>query len=181
MFENDLGVLPTRDLLEAAAECRAVASRADARVLECAQVYADRFHPAVCGVRPGRRVGDGRERAVVLGGEGCPEIAEFAVAEFGVVVGVSPGVGRQIIADGLALRHRFPRFPGIVLIETGDDDANTAPSEFIRHAHKVVIKKLPLVNAYHFRIRFNPGQHFRGGTTVRRLMTHLGVRNNMAF
>ena len=109
MFDNNLGVLPTRDLLEAAAECRAVASRADARVLECAQVYADRFHPAVCGVRPGRRVGDGRERAVVLGGEGCPEIAEFAVAEFGVVVGVSPGVGRQIIADGLALRHRFPR------------------------------------------------------------------------
>ncbi|MEV0788256.1 hypothetical protein [Kribbella sp. NPDC050459] len=109
MFDHDLGVLPTRDLLEAAAECRAVASRADARVLECAQVYADRFHPAVCEVRPGRRVRDGGERAVVLGGEGCPEIAEFAVAEFAVVLGVSPGVGRQIIADGLALRHRFPR------------------------------------------------------------------------
>lgn len=109
MFENDLGVLPTRDLLEAAAECRAVASRADARVLECAQVYADRSDPAGRGLRPGRRTRDGGERAVVLGGEGCPEIAEFAIAEFAVVLGVSPGVGRQILADGLALRHRFPR------------------------------------------------------------------------
>ncbi|RZT15177.1 uncharacterized protein DUF222 [Kribbella sp. VKM Ac-2569] len=108
MFEEDLESLPTRDLLEQAAECRTVASRADARLLESAQIYADRFHPSVCEPRPTRRACDGRERAVVLGGEGCPEIAEFAIAEFAVVVGVSPGVGRDLLADALALRHRFP-------------------------------------------------------------------------
>ncbi|MEU8223909.1 hypothetical protein [Kribbella sp. NPDC048915] len=109
MFENDLSELPTRDLLEAAAECRAIAGRADARVLECAQIFADRTAPAAHGLKSAQRAYDGRERAVVLGGEGCPEIAEFAIAEFAVVLGVSPGVGRQILADGLALRHRFPQ------------------------------------------------------------------------
>ncbi|HWD81872.1 MAG TPA: hypothetical protein VG497_23410, partial [Kribbella sp.] len=108
MFENDLSELSTADLLESAAAHRALATRCEVRVLEHAQVYADRFHPDVCPDRPGRRSCDGRERAVVLGGEGCPEIAEFAIAEFGVVVGVSPGVGRDLIADALALRHRFP-------------------------------------------------------------------------
>ncbi|MFD7155676.1 DUF222 domain-containing protein [Kribbella sp. NPDC059898] len=107
MFE-DPDVLSTRDLLERAASCRAIANRSDAQLLECAQIYADRYHPSCCPVRPARRPGDGRERAVVLGGDGCPEIAEFAVAEFAVVIGVSPGVGRDLIADALALRDRFP-------------------------------------------------------------------------
>ncbi|WP_427884852.1 hypothetical protein ACQHIV_21960 [Kribbella sp. GL6] len=107
MFE-DPDVLSTRDLLERAASCRAMANRSDAQLLECAQIYADRYHPSCCPVRPARRRCDGRERAVVLGGDGCPEIAEFAVAEFAVVIGASPGVGRELIADALALRYRFP-------------------------------------------------------------------------
>lgn len=109
MFEQDLDTLTTRDLLEQAADCRTVANLADARLLECAQTYADRFHPSICPTRPTRRAHDGRERAVILGGDGCPEIAEFAIAEFAVVLGVSPGVGRDLLADALALRHRFPR------------------------------------------------------------------------
>ncbi|MFK4086051.1 hypothetical protein ACI2LF_18205 [Kribbella sp. NPDC020789] len=108
MFDDDLTLLPTADLLESAAEHRALANRADARVLEHAVIYADRFHPDAVEPRPGRRPADGRERAVVLGGDGCPEIAEFAIAEFGVVLGVSPGIAARIIGEALALRHRFP-------------------------------------------------------------------------
>ncbi|MFD3406530.1 hypothetical protein ACFWUU_37935 [Kribbella sp. NPDC058693] len=108
MFENDLGEFSTAELLESAVEHRVMANRADARLLEHAQIYADRFHPSTCGVRPGRRSPDGRERAVVLGGEGCPEIAEFAIAEFGVVLGISPMVAARFIGEALALRHRFP-------------------------------------------------------------------------
>ncbi|WP_371407382.1 hypothetical protein OHA10_18025 [Kribbella sp. NBC_00662] len=108
MFETDLDELATADLLESAVEHRVAANRADARLLEHAQIYADRFHPSSCGVRPGRRSCDGRERAVVLGGEGCPEIAEFAIAEFGVVLGISPMVAARFIGEALALRHRFP-------------------------------------------------------------------------
>jgi hypothetical protein len=58
------------------------------------------------GVGGGRE--RGRERGVVLGGDGCPEIAEFAPAEFGVLLGVSPGAAAAYIGQALALRHRFP-------------------------------------------------------------------------
>ncbi|MFI5694083.1 DUF222 domain-containing protein [Kribbella sp. NPDC051586] len=85
-----------------------MANRADARLLQHAQIYADRSHPSTCRVRPGRRSSDGRERAVVLGGDGCPEIAEFAIAEFGVVLGISPMVAARFLGEALALRHRFP-------------------------------------------------------------------------
>ena len=108
MFEEDLATLSTADLLESAVERRVVGARADVRVLEVALVYADRFHPDACPVRPGRRSCDGRERAVVLGGDGCPEILEFAVAEFGVVLGISPRVAADVLGQALALRHRFP-------------------------------------------------------------------------
>ncbi|TCO50105.1 hypothetical protein EV646_102178 [Kribbella antiqua] len=108
MFEGDLTSLSTADLLESAADHRAAANRVDARLLEHAQLYADRFHPDKCPTRPGRTSSGGRERAIVLGGDGCPEIAEFAPAEFGVVVGVSTGVAARLIGEALALRHRFP-------------------------------------------------------------------------
>ncbi|WP_405070468.1 hypothetical protein OG558_13015 [Kribbella sp. NBC_01510] len=108
MFEGDLATLSTADLLESAVEWRAVGVRADVRVLEVALVYADRFHPDAGPVRPGRRSCDGRERAVVLGGDGCPEVLEFAVAEFAVVLGISPRVAADYLGQALALRHRFP-------------------------------------------------------------------------
>jgi hypothetical protein len=108
MFEMDLDALPTADLLESAADCRAVANRAEARLLEHALSYADRYHPSACPTRPGRRSCDGRERAIVLGGDGCPEIAEFAIAEFGVILGISPGIAADYLGQALALRHRFP-------------------------------------------------------------------------
>ena len=108
MFEGDLATLSTADLLESAVEWRAVGVRADVRVLEVALVYADRFHPDAGPARPGRRGCDGRERAVVLGGDGCPEVLEFAVAEFAVVLGISPRVAADYLGQALALRHRFP-------------------------------------------------------------------------
>src|SRR3954470_23088953 len=102
MFENDLDELSTADLLESAAEHRAMANQAETRLLQHAQIYADRFHPSTCGIRPGRpgrRSCDGRERAVVLGGDGCPPIAEFALTEFGVMLGISPMVARQFLGE----------------------------------------------------------------------------------
>ncbi|TCO21244.1 uncharacterized protein DUF222 [Kribbella steppae] len=108
MFDGDLTSLSTTDLLESAAEHRAEENRCAVRRLEHAQIFADRHHPDLCPARPGRRSFDGRERAIVLGGHGCPEIAEFAVAEFGLVVGISSGAAAGYIGQALALRHRFP-------------------------------------------------------------------------
>ncbi|WP_203336075.1 HNH endonuclease signature motif containing protein [Nocardioides limicola] len=50
----------------------------------------------------------GRERARRWGGQGTPEVAEFAAAEFGARLGVSPYAARALIADALDLEHRFP-------------------------------------------------------------------------
>ncbi|TCO32669.1 uncharacterized protein DUF222 [Kribbella steppae] len=112
MFEGDLTTLSTPDLLESAAEHRAEANRLDTRLLEHAQTYADRHHPDTSPTRPehrpGRSTSDGRERAIVLGGDGCPEIAEFAPAEFGVMLGISAGAAADFIGQALALRHRLP-------------------------------------------------------------------------
>ena len=109
MFDTDLTTLPTADLLESAAAHRAEANRVEARLLEHAQVFADRYHPSACPRRPGRRSWDGRERGIVLGGDGCPEVAEFAPAEFGVMLGISSPAAAAYIGQALALRHRFPR------------------------------------------------------------------------
>jgi len=108
MFDGDLTSLSTADLLESAADHGVEENRCAARRLEHAQVYADRHHPSNCPSRPGRRSWEGRERSVVLGGDGCPEIAEFAVAEFGVMLGISARVAADYIGQALALRHRFP-------------------------------------------------------------------------
>jgi hypothetical protein len=51
----------------------------------------------------------GWERARRLGGEGTPEVAEFAAAAFGARLGVSSYSGRAWIADALDLQHRFPK------------------------------------------------------------------------
>ncbi|MEU4290534.1 DUF222 domain-containing protein [Kribbella sp. NPDC026596] len=108
MFDEDLTALSTAALLESAAGHRAEVNRVEARLLIHAQIFADRHHPDTCPSRPGRRSCDGRERTLVLGGEGCPEIVEFAPVEFGVMLGISARVAADYIGQALALRHRFP-------------------------------------------------------------------------
>ena len=49
------------------------------------------------------------ERGVGYGGDGCPEISEYAVHELGALRGTSSGTAEQLIADALDLRHRHPR------------------------------------------------------------------------
>lgn len=49
------------------------------------------------------------ERACVWGGEGTPEVSEYAVHELGALHGVSGASAEGLIADALDLRHRLPR------------------------------------------------------------------------
>ena len=51
----------------------------------------------------------GAERAIQPGGEGTPEIADFAPAELGCSLKSGAGSARNLIADALDLRHRLPR------------------------------------------------------------------------
>ena len=79
---------------------------ADAELFVLAAHWADQ-HPAetLYGIPVGL---PGRERVVMLGGEGTPEVAEFAPAELGVSLHQHPHAARNLIADALDVRHRFP-------------------------------------------------------------------------
>lgn len=49
------------------------------------------------------------ERAASYGGDGCPDVSEYAVHELGALRGTSSGTAEQLLADALDLRHRHPR------------------------------------------------------------------------
>ncbi|WP_410790826.1 DUF222 domain-containing protein [Kribbella sp. C-35] len=124
MFEEDLEVLDTADLLAAAAEYDRIQNRAAVRVLEAALVFADR-HAVVEGYQPL----PGYEQIHVYGGDGCPGVAEFAPIEFGAVMRMSTGAAAALIGEALALRHRLPRTWAAVL------DGNAVPWRARKIAH----------------------------------------------
>src|SRR6266498_1825240 len=109
MFDGDPSALSPDAALAAAAEYRAVADHAETRLLEVAAHWAD-LHPVVDPVvdRPDNVILPGMEQTVVCGGDGCPEVAEFAPVEFGAALGVSSTAACALIGDALALRHRLP-------------------------------------------------------------------------
>ena len=89
---------------------RLVANEADLRQRECevlvlAAGWADLYDldPDAEGYEPLI------ERAARYGGDGCPDVSEYAVHELGALRGTSTGTAEQLIADALDLRHRHPR------------------------------------------------------------------------
>ncbi|WP_292604198.1 HNH endonuclease signature motif containing protein [Nocardioides sp. REDSEA-S30_B4] len=81
--------------------------RAGAELLALAYEWAvahpaDRLDPAESG-KPGR------EKATLYGGEGTPQVTEFAAAEFGARMGRGTHAGRRHIAAALDLKLRLPR------------------------------------------------------------------------
>jgi hypothetical protein len=75
------------------------------RELQLAAQWAD-LHGTIEAFPSG---GPGCERLITVGGDGTPQVGEFAPAEFGAVLGLSTVSGRNLIADALDLRHRLPR------------------------------------------------------------------------
>ncbi|TCN42916.1 hypothetical protein EV644_102448 [Kribbella orskensis] len=107
MFDGDVADLDATETLAWAAELHVLRTRAEVRLIELAQHFAD-LHPDPATV-PGQVSLAGGERGVVYGGPGCPAIAEFAAAEFGAMIGRSAGSAAVFIGQSLALRHRLPR------------------------------------------------------------------------
>lgn len=89
---------------------RLVANEVDLRQRECevlvlAAGWADLYDldPSTPGYEPLV------ERAACYGGDGCPDVSEYAVHELGALRGTSSGTAEQLVADALDLRHRHPR------------------------------------------------------------------------
>ncbi|MBB3045582.1 DUF222 domain-containing protein [Nocardioides soli] len=107
MQETQLEAMSEDQVLEFAGACAETARRAEVDLLRAAYHWAlahpaDRLDPAT-SARPGR----GRPRQ--WGGEGTPEVGEFAAAELGVRIGRSPYAASRLIADALDLHHRHPQ------------------------------------------------------------------------
>ncbi len=110
MFEIDPADLDPDAVLRDVVEARAVAESAEVRILCDVARWAD-LHSRLDGTDCGVSL-PGMERLVRLGGEGTPQVAEFACAELGAVLAMSPYAARALIEDALDLRHRLPRLWG---------------------------------------------------------------------
>jgi Domain of unknown function (DUF222) len=96
-----------------AATTLSLVSRAHRQVLEheCALVelaahWADLNHPD--SQQPAAKPLPGAEQGRELGGQGTPEVLEFAAAELGAQMETTVGSARALMADALDLRHRLP-------------------------------------------------------------------------
>ncbi|MDX6302834.1 MAG: hypothetical protein QOF53_4048 [Nocardioidaceae bacterium] len=98
------GVEETLDAVDRLYETRV---EAEARTFELAAHFADLHSGDSLRKRPAGTPA-GRERAVPLGGEGTPRVAEFAVAELGGRMRTGTWAARHYIADALDVRHRLP-------------------------------------------------------------------------
>jgi hypothetical protein len=100
--------LDQQQAADAVVEARARLLRAEADRLALAVHWAD-LHDSesVSGAGSGRLL-PGSERAVLVGGDGTPQVAEFSVAELAVLMQVSLASAASMMADGLDLRHRMP-------------------------------------------------------------------------
>jgi hypothetical protein len=81
------------------------AREAEVDVLALAAHWADLHGHLDNGASPAL---PGAERLTRLGGDGTPEVAEFAAAELGAVLELSTTSATSLVADALDLRHRLP-------------------------------------------------------------------------
>ncbi len=102
-----LADLSEEELLDAAGACAEAIRDAETDLLRLAYEWAI-VHP-VDRLDPDGADRPGRERARQLGGEGTPEVCEFAAAQFGARIGRSPYAAAALIGDALDLQHSHPR------------------------------------------------------------------------
>ena len=81
--------------------------RAEAEILQLAVQFAVLHDEHT--LEPATSELPGRERAVRYGGDGTPLVTEFAAAEFGGRLQMTPWSARTLIGDALDLVHRLPQ------------------------------------------------------------------------
>jgi len=91
-------------VLAAARRLRAVADAAEVGVLDQAVAWC-RLHE----VADADQAATWGECPVPIAGQGAPLVAEFCVAEFAAVLGMSTDAGRRLLAHALELAYRLPR------------------------------------------------------------------------
>ncbi|MBA3783253.1 MAG: HNH endonuclease, partial [Nocardioides sp.] len=95
-------------VLAFARSSRATADRGEAELLVAACEWAD-LHPASSVLDAAAFMLGGSEHEEPIAGPGAPLVAEFCIAEFGAVLGISTVTAKHLIGQAIELRHRLPR------------------------------------------------------------------------
>ncbi len=113
MFDSQVGGPDAATTLSLVSTAHRLVLDSECRLVELAAHWADLHHPdsqaRVEWPRPGA------ERGRRLGGEGTPDVLEFAAAEFGARLETSSGSARALMANALDLRHRLPELWQLIL------------------------------------------------------------------
>ncbi len=122
MLGTALEEMGEADLLASAEHCAETIRDAEADLLRVAYQWAVVHDPS--RLDPAEVDRPGRERARLFGGEGTPQVCEFAAAELGARIGRSPYAAAQLMADSLDLVHRLRAH--WTRVETGEVRASYA-------------------------------------------------------
>jgi Domain of unknown function (DUF222) len=95
------------ELLDHVGALAATQRRCEVQILEAAVQHAYLHNGDSLDPDESRK--PGRERARRLGGDGTPDVGEFAAAELGARLGMSTISAGLLMGDGLDLMHRLPR------------------------------------------------------------------------
>ena len=117
MFEEQVGGPNAATTLSLVAEAHHAVLLNECRLVELAAHWADLHHPA--SQAPVEKPLPGAEQGRQLGGDGTPEVLEFAAAEFGARTEISSGSARALMADALDLRHRLPELWQLIMTGGG--------------------------------------------------------------
>lgn len=113
MFDGQVGGLDAATTLSQVSAAHRQIREHECKLLELAGHWADLHHPD--SQTPSEKTLPGAEQARQLGGEGTPEVLEFAAAELAARLETSYGSARALMADALDLRHRHPELWQLII------------------------------------------------------------------
>jgi hypothetical protein len=106
MFDCQVGGPDAAATLSLVSAAHRLVRHQECKLVELAAHWSDLNHPD--SQAPAEKTLPGAEQGRQLGGDGTPEVLEFAAAEFGAQMETSYGSARALMADALDLRHRLP-------------------------------------------------------------------------
>jgi hypothetical protein len=112
MFDRPTGGPDAAATLSLVSQAHRLVLEQECALVELAAHWADLHHP---DSQPPVKPLPGAEQGRPLGGQGTPEVLEFAAAELAARMETTVGSARALMADALDLRHRLPELWQLIL------------------------------------------------------------------
>ena len=113
MFDKQVGGPDAATTLSLVSQAHRQVLAQECALVELAAHWADLHHPD--SQVPVEKTLPGAEQGRQLGGDGTPEVLEFAAAELGARMETTIGSARGLMADALDIRHRLPELWQLVV------------------------------------------------------------------